>query len=1289
GAEVYADADYAPADATLGGGFRVPAGTPLAQPAAVAVDTPNPIPAHFSGALHGHATVPVPDRGALSPVVLDTPWPVPAGFVGTFRGRLAGAPAGGTYRVDGYVLTAGGYAFQGSAPVDGAGGWSLAAGGQAGEWRFRAVNTLTGVQVGGEWQAAFNDAHRTQYRVEARLVDGGVATPQGSAPVLLQNGVPAWSFTAQGLAGEWRFALVNVDTGLQEGREWSPGDQARYEDLELRLYGAGGTGAPLAVIPATGDQRWHFTTTDATPKVVTLHRVSTGEELARWGMRSWLIRSFAYAAADPEAGTAAEERSYTGDQALAILAMLATGNHGTACRMAAALAARQETDGAFPVYVGQLQTGGWDAYYRAAPVAWAAYALLKAADAGGGVQGCDPAALRASADAALGWLEAHLDPAVGLVHQGGGRYPGGVVDPENFDPAYVAPGFDTAANAVAWMALRASPDPYRQAMAGRLRDAILATLWDGAAGRFAVAADDDGVRDDASSLDAHVLGSMALRAWRRGDRALESLAAVVPLYTVSEEGRAGFRPYAPEEGFPHADTRLWLEGSFAASTALQRAGDDTRDLDAGLAAFQEEDGSFRRGALRDWGDAEQVSLAKSVAATAWFVLSRFPTLYLWTELDPPPVVPETLEAYRMTVYAPADENGEEVEVLRPRAGSAHADAFRVTTEGHPPAGWKPYLSLRSNRRGELDPRTFHAEAGEIIVEVLDARLDPQDNVTRWASAFVGDERGRTWLQGLRAVLEVSLDGGSSWAPWFAGRIAVPASPSASENGPVLRFQVRDHRVEEYRAVFTTCPHPGQWALCRPSPLLPIGFGAAHSDEGVSPIFELDTPPWSKTVNRREALLVSSAQNPGGLLVYLPNTRGPERLRPPAVLFEIAARRAKDPSVAPWGEVCPDVLVELRRVTGQVGGQKVLGPSQYYLLAPVHFVDTFYTPTRDRDGYDGERVSPIFINSTPDREYKVVCGVGIRPFPADHALYSPLPTQTGPASPWTAVLYNFGPPRKGAPLLVGPVDGVTLYQRMLEGELSDLTRTMDPAYLPIPFDADSFDAARGRVAGGPGGEGGPGGARMRFMIEQSYDLQQFFSQEIAPVVRHASVVAPDGRVRLAELSLPADPAALPAVTVDDYIAGDWEQGQDTINTVIGGLDLFGWSEIELSENRRGKDTPYEVPALGVQRQSMGSAAFSEFASHLPLAQHTVHLQGLKPVSADAYGVQKALAPVLQYYLSFFGTGAAYLDMRGRRHTLDRAGRFPGGLMQGTWAVVETPESPNPAVNRRGGHRVMLL
>jgi hypothetical protein len=1286
GAEVYADAEYDPGDTALAGGFRVPAGTALAQPAAVAVDTPSPIPAGYSGSVRGHATVPVQDRGPVSPVVLDSPIPIPAGYVGTFRGRLVGAPAGGTYRVDAYTLTSTGYHFQSSTPVDGGGNWSASAGGQTGEWRFRAVNVVTGVQVGGEWQAATNGASRTQYRVDAFLVTNEAYAAQGSAPVLLLNGVAGWTFTAIGRAGAWRFRLVNVDTGAQEGREWSPSDAARYDDLEIRLYGWADAPALLQTAPATGDGRWSFATSDTSPKVVTLTRASTGQELARWATRTGLIRSFAFDAGDPRAGTEAEERTYVYDQALAILAFLATGNTATACRMATALAARQDEDGSFPAHLLQLQTTGWDFFIRTGPIAWAAYALLKAADAGAGVTGCDPAALRASADRALGWIEQQTDER-GLVHGGVGSYPDGVIDHAWLQLTFV-PGFDTAANAAAWMALRASRDPYRQAMAGRLRDAMLATLWDDAARRFAAGADDDMVRLDRSSLDAHVFGSLALRAWRRGGEALESLSHAEARYRVTEDGRGGFRAYVPAEGVPNADARTWLEGSFAASLALQRAGDDTRDLDADLAAWQEPDGSFRRGALRD-GDVEVVDTAKSVASTAWFVLSRFPNLYLWTELDPAAPSEETRVAYRMTVYAPPVDGGPEIDVLRPRAGSPHADPFQVTTEASPPSGWKPYLSLKSNRRGELDPKTFHAEAGEIIVEVLDARLAPQDNVTRWASAFIGDERGRTWLQGLRAVLEVSLNGGSRWDPWFAGRIAVPAAPAASENGPVLRFQVRDHRVEEYRAVFTGCPHPSQWSFCRPSPLLPIGFGAARAAPDVPQLIELDTLPWSKLVTRRPARLYSSSQNPNALLVYLPDVKGPERLRPPTVLFDIAARRAKDASVAPYGEVCPDVLVELRPV--QSGG--VLGPSQWYLLAPIHYVDTFVTrQPSGRDGYDGEKVSPIFIADTHDRDYKVVCGVGIRPFHPDHVLHHDLPTAVGDDHQWSAVLYNFGPPRKGAPLLLNTVDGVTLYQRMLEGALSDLdSRTMEPAYKPpIPYDAASFDAARAKFT--PYDDQGQlvaGGGHMRFMIEQSYDLQRFFEQEIAPVIRHASVVGPDGAVRLMDLSLPSDPTTLPTVTYDDYIAGDWEQGQDTVNSVIGEVDLFGWSEIELSENQRGKDTPYDVPALGVQRQSMGSSAFSDFASHLPLTEQRVHLQGLKPKSADAYGVQKALEPVLQHYLSFFGTGGAYLDMRARRHTLDRPGRFPGGLIQGTWALVETPESPNPAVNRRGGHRVMLL
>ena len=1283
GAWVAADTEYAPEDTTLRGSFRVPQGTPPPQPSSVTVESPLPIPDRYSGTLRGGVSVPVEDRGLLSPVIVESPLPLPDRYAGTIAGRVEGAPAGGTYRVDAYLVTDTHYK-QGEAPVSVSGTWSFAAGGGAGEWRFRLINVATGVQVGGEWSPSANNARRTQYRVDAYLVTDQPYA-QGSAPVFLRGAKAGWELTAGGAAGEWRFRLVNTDTGSQEGREWSPADSALYAGLEIRLYAFTDQPYLLQTIPAAGSERWAFTTTNTSPKVVSLHRTGSGEELARWATRTWLVRSYAYQPGDPEYGTPLEHRSYTYDQAVAILAFLAAGDPGTAARLAAALAARQQADGAWAFSFHQLQTAGWDPYFRSGAVAWAAYALQKAADAAAGLPSVDAGALRAAAYRALEWLEAHISADTGLVAGGRGRYgTNAATGQETFDPAYVVRWFSTEHNADAWMAFRASRDAYHRAVADRIRDAMLERLWDPMERRFWQGAGPDGTPDASGALDVHTWGSMLLRAWRMGDLASDALSRAQRLYPVTDaQGRTGFRPYVPEEGYPGAAVTLWLEGSFGAVMALHRAGQDTRLLEEGLATFQEPDGSFRYATVRD--GTYEIGTAKAVASTGWYVLSRFPNAQLWTEFDAPPPEQEVRIAYRMTVFAARDVDPSEVAVLRPRPGSGHTDAFQVSTEASPPAGWKPYLSLRSGRRGMLDPRSFHAEAGEVIVEVLDARLGADDNELRWATAFLGDTLGRTQLQGLRAALEITTDGGSSWRPWFAGRVALPAAPSAGEHGPVLRLHVRDHRIEEYREVFVSCPHPDRWNFCRPAALLPIGLGIGRGDYDTPRPLTLDTPGWKHRAARMKAH-VYRGETTGAYLVQL--IKNDERLRPPRVLFDIAYRRDKVSERArlSGGEICPDVLVEMRKVR-YAGGGKTVEWTRYYQLAPVKMPGTSIV---DLEGFDGERISPIWIGDTEDREYKVVRYVGIRPFPPGHALHAALPDALGEGPDYEVVLYNFGPPRAGAPLLINGHDGVTIYRELLKGTLSDLDeRTLAPRYAAIPVDEASFDAARARVVDEAAAEGETGGARMRFVIEQTYDLQRFFEREIAPVIQHASVVQPDGRIRLVDVRIPTRPGLLPVVEDDDYIRGDWEQGAETVTAVVATTDLFGWPDIELVEYRRGNQTPYGVPAMGIQRQSMGAALLSGFARNLPLSEHRIKLSGLRPVRADAVAVQEALLPVMQYYVHLFGTGSAYLDMRGRRLTLEDEDRFPGGLVQGTWAVVHTPESPNPAVNRRGGRRIMML
>jgi hypothetical protein len=130
--------------------------------------------------------------------------------------------------------------------------------------------------------------------------------------------------------------------------------------------------------------------------------------------------------------------------------------------------------------------------------------------------------------------------------------------------------------------------------------------------------------------------------------------------------------------------------------------------------------------------------------------------------------------FRLTVFQPRSTDSTESTPLVPRAGAAHSDPFVVTTlQGV--SGSKPYLDLPSSRSGTIDVLNKKTTIGMLTIRVLDARTTAGGgNASRWVTAFLGDDAGGNILLGRKAKLEQSLDGGTTWASYFTGRISGPA-----------------------------------------------------------------------------------------------------------------------------------------------------------------------------------------------------------------------------------------------------------------------------------------------------------------------------------------------------------------------------------------------------------------------------------------------------------------------------------------------------------------------------------
>lgn len=174
-------------------------------------------------------------------------------------------------------------------------------------------------------------------------------------------------------------------------------------------------------------------------------------------------------------------------------------------------------------------------------------------------------------------------------------------------------------------------------------------------------------------------------------------------------------------------------------------------------------------------------------------------------------------AYRMTVYVHRSIDATETTVLKPVAGAAHSDDFKVSTIAS--TGFKLYLGLPDGRRGRIDPLSKKTDVGEIQIGVLDVRAGAvTDNLTRWVTAFLGDSGDLNQLGGCKAAIEESTNGGSSWSAFFTGRIA-----SVKLRGKLwYDFRIRDASETLKADIFVGQPHSTA-SYAQLFSLLPVGI----------------------------------------------------------------------------------------------------------------------------------------------------------------------------------------------------------------------------------------------------------------------------------------------------------------------------------------------------------------------------------------------------------------------------------------------------------------------------------
>lgn len=153
-------------------------------------------------------------------------------------------------------------------------------------------------------------------------------------------------------------------------------------------------------------------------------------------------------------------------------------------------------------------------------------------------------------------------------------------------------------------------------------------------------------------------------------------------------------------------------------------------------------------------------------------------------------------------------------VLTPASGSSHTNPFKVTTLPSL-SGWLPYMRIPKGERGAFDLKNAGSSVGTYKVEILDKRTG-DGNSNRWVSAFIGTSSGLLSLVGRKAFIEETVNGGTTWEPFFVGRI----NTVDLSNPLVISLTIADSLELLKQKLFTTRPRV-DYAVFKS--LLPLGL----------------------------------------------------------------------------------------------------------------------------------------------------------------------------------------------------------------------------------------------------------------------------------------------------------------------------------------------------------------------------------------------------------------------------------------------------------------------------------
>ncbi len=608
-------------------------------------------------------------------------------------------------------------------------------------------------------------------------------------------------------------------------------------------------------------------------------------------------------------------------------------------------------------------------------------------------------------------------------------------------------------------------------------------------------------------------------------------------------------------------------------------------------------------------------------------------------------------AYRLTVYGPRSVDPTEATILTPIAGAPHSDQFKVTTLATL-AGWKPYLFLPEGRTGKIDVLSRTTDIGVVNVTLMDMRLSSADNLTRWLTAYFGSLKQEFRAGGLKAKLEESVDGGSTWSSWFTGRLQTVKTVGRTR----FVLQIQDEASELRQSIFVGRPH-SSITYAGVQSLAPVGltqpYGTIPAVTPFTGVTGAHTLGGYTFPNSKQISLDASQWTRADLIV----TSGLRGAVAPVTPL-ITGGSVGGPSYGSMPNFSGTARAVLKHTSGANNG-----------LTGVYKVGQLGLGAWDKSGH--VKLTGFYIEALETTE------AGYLAVPADGV------TVQGDIVAGDAMI------DKEHPLLIDATSPTVLLNDILAGKFGYIWHS--PETLPtgknygdvkrsFPVNSSNFTPFLNDTTYPP----------VRFVITEPAQMGKWIQENLLKPYSLAMFLDADGQVNLVDLRLPASLSGITTLTDADLVEAsdqiDWTFDRSQAITRVD-AKWYGEEIVKVEDLNRSPD---KYPSLsgGLLNSiehplillALGSGDFGD-------QTYQMDAPGYRAIDGEQYqGGDRAsylMSKLLEHMMSFrrpFAVGASTAAAKCRRTA--NVPRVPGGLF-----LLQFTMLPDPATNKRGGTRLV--